>query len=157
FVLDGDDRGLQGDNGFAASDVALEKTIHRKWLFHVCDNFGENFLLGVGGLEWEDALQRVADIFFADLKGDRFFLADGAGFQGETKLEEEKFLEDEAALRGAAIFVERGDGFVGRREMCLGDGDGAWWKLQASAQLFRKDFGHAAWIDELEGGVNRAA
>src|SRR5690349_7342552 len=41
-VFDGDNGGLQGDDGFAAADVALKKTIHGGGLFEVGGDFGED-------------------------------------------------------------------------------------------------------------------
>src|SRR6202007_895826 len=73
-VFDGDDRGLEGDDGFAAADVALEETIHRGGLFEVGGDFGENALLRRGGLEREDALEGFADGVFAEAEGDGVFL-----------------------------------------------------------------------------------
>ena len=44
-VFDGDDGGLERDDGLAAADVALEETIHRSRFFQVGGDFGENALL----------------------------------------------------------------------------------------------------------------
>ena len=105
FVFDRDDRGLQCDDGFSAADIALEQTIHGRWLFQIGCNFGQDSLLSIGGLEGEDAFEGVADVFFADEERDGFLFAGGAAFEGEAELEEEKFFEDEAALGGAAVSV----------------------------------------------------
>src|SRR6266849_6403161 len=69
-VFDGNDRGLQGDDGFAAADVALEEAIHGRGLFQVGGNFGEDALLCSGGFERENALEGFADVFFAEAEGD---------------------------------------------------------------------------------------
>ena len=39
LIFYGDDRGLKGDDGFAAADVALQQAIHGVGLFEVCGNF----------------------------------------------------------------------------------------------------------------------
>src|SRR6266567_13166 len=99
-VFDGDDGGLQRDNGFAAADVALEETIHGRGLLEVGDDFRENALLRRRGLKREDALQRFAHGVFPQAEGDGVFLATGLAIQSEAELIEEKFLEDEPLLRG---------------------------------------------------------
>src|SRR4029077_19256137 len=101
-VFDGDDGGLEGDDGFAAADVALEEAIHRGGLFKVGGDFGENAFLRGGGLEGKDALQRFADGAFAETEGDGVFLASGLAVKGETELIQEKLFEDEALLGGRA-------------------------------------------------------
>ena len=53
-VFDGDDRGLQGDDGLAAADVTLEKAVHGGGFFQVGGDFGQNALLGDGGFEGQD-------------------------------------------------------------------------------------------------------
>ena len=157
LVFDRDYRGLQGYDRFAAAHVALQEAVHRRWLFQVGGDFGEDTFLRVGGLEREDAFQGVANVFFANVKGDCFLFAGGTAFEGKTELEEEELFEDEAALGRAAVFVQRGDGFVRRREVRLRYRDRAWRKLETSAEFFGKDFGHAARVDQLEGGVDGAA
>src|SRR5271169_4897655 len=92
-VFDGDDRGLQGDDGFAAADVALEEAVPGGGLFEVGGDFGEDALLCGGGFEGEDALERFADFFFADAEGDGVFLARGFAVERKAQLIEEKFFE----------------------------------------------------------------
>src|SRR6267378_4495977 len=99
-VFDGDDGGLQRDDGFAAADVALEETVHRRGLFQVGGDFGEDAFLRGGGLEREDALEGFANGVFAKAEGDGVFLARGLAIESEAELVEEKFLEDEALLGG---------------------------------------------------------
>jgi len=65
---------LQRDDGFAAADVALKKTIHRRRLFEVGGDFGKNAFLRGGGLEGEDALEGFADGVFAKAKAMAFSL-----------------------------------------------------------------------------------
>ena len=76
-VFDGDDRGLQGDDGFAAADVALQQAVHRHGFFQVGGNFRQNAFLRGGGLERQNALQGFAHFVFAHAKGDGVFLARG--------------------------------------------------------------------------------
>src|SRR4029077_13631718 len=89
-VFDGDYGGLEGDDGFAAADVALEKAIHRGRLFQVGGNFGENTFLRGGGLEGKDAFEGFADGVFAQAEGDGVFLASGQVVEREAELIEEK-------------------------------------------------------------------
>src|SRR6266852_2948554 len=90
-VFDGDDGGLQRDDGFAAANVALEETIHRGRLFEVGGDFPEDALLCSSGLEGEDALEGFADGVFAEAEGDGVFLASGFAVEREAELIEEKF------------------------------------------------------------------
>src|SRR5260370_10948964 len=85
-VFDGDHGGLERDDGFAAADVALEETIHRGRLFEVGGDFGQDPFLGGGGLEGEDALERLADGVFAEAEGDGVFLASGFAVESEAEL-----------------------------------------------------------------------
>src|SRR5713226_3825234 len=89
-IFDADDGGLQGDDGLAAADVALEKTIHRRRFFQVSRDLCENALLRGRGLKWEDALQRFAHGVFAQAEGDGVFLASGLAIQSEAELIEKK-------------------------------------------------------------------
>ncbi len=99
-VFDSDYGGLQRDDGFAAADIALKEAVHRGRLFEVGGDFGENALLRSGGLERKDALEGFADGVLAQAEGDGVFLASGLAVEREAELIEEKFLEDEALLRG---------------------------------------------------------
>src|SRR6266404_3291019 len=155
-VFDGDDGGLEGDDGFAAADVALKETIHRGGLFEVGGDFGKNAFLRGGGLEGEDALEGFADGVFAEAEGDGVFLAGRLAVEGEAELVEEKFLEDEALLRGRAKGVQRVERFARFGEVRVDDGFGVRGKAEANAQGIGQDVGHAL-IDELDGGVHGAA
>src|SRR5713226_5246050 len=112
-VFDGDYRGLQSDDGLAAADVALKETIHRGRFFEVGSDFRENAFLGGGGLKREDALEGFADGIFAEAEGNGVFLASGLAVESEAELVEEKFLEDEALLRGRAKGVQGIERFAG--------------------------------------------
>src|SRR6266481_5076599 len=112
-VFDGDYRGLESDDGFAAADIALEQTVHRGGFFEVGGDFGENAFLRGGGLEGEDALEGFADGVFAEAEGDGVFLASGFAVESQAELVEEKFLEDEALLCGRAERIQSLEGFAG--------------------------------------------
>ncbi len=62
-VFDGDDGGLERDDGFAAADVALEEAIHGRGLFEVGGNFRKNALLRGGGFEGQNAFERLRGLF----------------------------------------------------------------------------------------------
>src|ERR1700682_1714074 len=64
-VFDGDDRGLQGNDGFAAADIALEQAVHGRGLFEVGGDFREDAFLRGGGLEGQNAFKRFSNVFFA--------------------------------------------------------------------------------------------
>ncbi len=46
--FDGGQRGQGGDNGFAATDIALQQAVHRVGLRHIAADFGNNFFLRIG-------------------------------------------------------------------------------------------------------------
>ncbi len=120
-VFDGDDGGLESDDGFSAADIALKQAIHGHGFFYVCGNFREDTFLGGGGLERQHFFQGFTDAVFAQVE------RDGVGFPGELAIEreaelvEEKFFEDEALLRGRAELIERVHGFASRREVSVND------------------------------------
>src|SRR5713101_1940728 len=116
-VFDGDDGGLERDDGFAAADVALEETIHRGRLFEVGADFGEDAFLRGGGLEGENALEGFADGVFPEAEGDGVFLAGGLAIESEAELVEEKFFEDEALLGRRAESIQGIEGFAGFGEV----------------------------------------
>ncbi len=62
-VFDGDDRGLQSDDGLSAPHVALQQPVHRRRLFEIGGDFRQHPLLRRGGLERQNAFQRFANIF----------------------------------------------------------------------------------------------
>ena len=142
-VFDGDDGGLQSDDGFAAADVALEEAVHGRGLFKVGDDFREDAFLRGGGLEGEDALNGFADVFFAHAEGDGVFFARGFAVEGEAELIEKKFLEDEALLRGRAKHVERFERFVRRGKVDVDEGLAARGISESRAQNFGEEVRHA--------------
>ena len=72
-VFDGDDGGFEGDDGFAAADVALQQAVHGGGFFEVGGDFAEDAFLRVRWFEREDAFQRVANVIFAHAEGDGVF------------------------------------------------------------------------------------
>ncbi len=155
-VFDGDNRGLECDDGFAAANVALEEAVHRGGLFEVGGDFGEDALLRGGGLEGEDALEGFADGVFAEAEGDGVFLASGLAIESEAELIEEKFLEDEALLCWGTKSVQGVERFAGFGEMGVMKCFTACGIVEAFAQGLRQNVGHVR-IDELDGGVHGAA
>jgi len=69
-VFDGDDRGLERNDGFAAAYIPLQEAIHGYGLFEVRGNLAKNAFLGVGGLERKNAFQGFANFIFANTEGD---------------------------------------------------------------------------------------
>src|SRR5260370_9041293 len=155
-VFDGDHGGLERDDGFAAADVALEETIHRGRLFEVGGDFGQDPFLGGGGLEGGDALERLAEGVFAGAEGEGVFLTSGLSCESWAEMIEEKFLEDEALLRGGTKSVQGVEGCAGFGEVGVNEGFGASGKAQAVAERIRQNVRHAV-IDDLDGGVHGAA
>ncbi len=154
-VFDGDNRSLQGDDRFAAADVALEKTVHGRGLFEVGGDFGQDAFLGGGGLERENALKSFANVFFAEAEGDGVFLAGGAAVEREAELIEEKFFKDEALLRAGAEFVQGVDGFFGSGKVRLRQGLKPRRIAETGAQVFGQDVEHAR-VESLQRGIDGA-
>ena len=111
-VLDGNNRGFERDDGFAAADVAFEQAIHRRRAFQIAGDFGEDAFLRGGGLEGKDAFHRLADLVVADAQGNPSSRALFLAARGDPQLEEEKFFEDHAYVRGAAKAVEQLETFT---------------------------------------------
>ena len=97
-VLDGDDRGLEGDDGLAGTDVALQQAAHGSGPGHVgCDLF-QHALLRASGMKGQDALNRSAHAV-VDLEGDASLGAHLAALEFEPEFEEEQLLEDQPDQR----------------------------------------------------------
>jgi len=155
-VFDSDDGGLQGDDGFAAADVALQEAVHRSGLFEVGNNFFQDFELSRGRFERENSFHGFADFFFADAEGDGVFFASGFAIEGEAELIQEKFFEDEALLRRRAKRVEFFEGFLRIGKVNVDEGIAARGKAETLAESFGKNIGHVA-VEHLHGGVHGAA
>src|SRR4029077_13964174 len=155
-VFDGDDGGLERDDGLAAADVALEETIHGGGLFEVGNNFLQDIELGCGRFEGKNSFHGFADFIFADAEGDGVFLAGGLAVERQAELIEKKFFEYEALLRGSAKNVEGSEGFFGRVKVDVDQGFAARRIAETRAQSLGKNVGHVR-IEELDGGVHRAA
>src|SRR5882724_13349233 len=134
FVFDGDDRGLQRDNGFAAANVALQETIHGHGLFEVGGDLGEDAFLRVGGLEGQHTLQSFADGIFANAEGDGVFLASELAVERHAELIEKKLLEDQALLGGRAKSIERFEILAGWGKVRTNDGIAPRGKMVTSQQ-----------------------
>ncbi len=145
-VFDGDEGGLEGDDGLAGADVALQEAAHGARFAHVGDDFAENALLGVGGLEGEHLLEGGADVF-AGGEGGALALAELLAFEFEAEFEVPELFEDEAAVGGGAGFLELADGCVGGREVEVAEG------LHAGGQLEAFDEGAGeGFLDSIWGG-----
>ena len=155
-VFDGDDRGLQRDDGLAAADVALQQAIHGRGLFEICGDFREDAFLRGGGLERQHALESFANMVFAHAEGDGVFLTLQLAIERHAELIEEKFFEDQALLGGRSKLVEGVERGIGRREVRLDDGVAANRKIHAAADGRGKEIGKT-WIKMLQGGVRGAA
>ena len=116
-IFDDDGGGFQSDDCLAAADVAFEKAVHGERAFEVRCDFDENAFLRGRGLERENALDGFADFFLANAHGDAALRVIARAAQGESELIVEKFLEDQAGLRGAAKAVEQLNIFIFGREM----------------------------------------
>src|ERR1051325_11912482 len=73
-ALDSNDRRLEGHDGLARADVALQQTAHRDRLAHVVDDLLQDLLLCSRRMEWQDLLDRRTDAV-VDREGDAW---DGA-------------------------------------------------------------------------------
>src|SRR5205807_8704059 len=93
---------------------------------------------------------------FVDSEGDGVFLAGGLTVESEAELVEEKFLEDEALLRGRAESIEGIERFAGFGKVRVDESFATRGIAEASAQGFRQNVGHAM-VNELDGGVHGAA
>ncbi len=82
-VFDGDECGLEGDDGLAGAYVALEEAAHGLLAAHVGDDLAEDTFLGGGGLEGEDLFEGFADGVVGD-EGGSGSLAEAAAFEFET-------------------------------------------------------------------------
>ena len=60
-VLDCNQGGLQGHDGFAAADVPLQQPVHRPGCAHVMDDFRQRFLLRGRGVKRQHLFQALPD------------------------------------------------------------------------------------------------
>ncbi len=120
-VLDGDHRGLQSNDSLPATDIALQQSVHRRGLLQVRDNFLQDALLRLRGLERQNALQRFAYGIFAHTKSDGVFFARGPPVQAQAQLVQKEFLENEPLLRGRAERVERVERLRRLRKVCMNE------------------------------------
>ncbi len=139
-VFDSDERGLEGDDGFAGAYVALEETAHGLGAAHVGDDFAEDALLGRGGLEGEDLFEGFADLG-AGGEGGAVAVAEAATFELEAELEVEELFEDEAAVGGGAGGLEVGEGGAGGGEVDVLEGVEAGGEVEALEEGGGEGFG----------------
>ncbi len=79
-VFDGDERGLDGYDGLARADVALEKAAHGLRLAHVGGDLSEDSLLRGGGVEGKDLFEGAADGIICN-KGSALSIAQAAALE----------------------------------------------------------------------------
>ena len=104
-VFHGNDGGLQCDDRFAASNVALQQAIHRQAFLEVRGDFPEDSFLRRGGLKRKHAFQGFAHAVFAKLESNRIFLASNLATECKAELVEEKFFKNETLLSGRTELV----------------------------------------------------
>src|ERR1700719_455669 len=91
--------------------------MHGRRLLQVCRNLREHSFLGIGGLEWQNALQRLAHARLADAKGNSRALLRLFPAQRKTQLVKEQLLEYQAAVCRRTKFVEKLNQHIRRRKM----------------------------------------
>src|SRR2546425_9683018 len=99
-----------------------KQPVHRHRPFDVGGDFCQNALLRGCRLERKNALQRLADAFFAHGKCDGVLAPYGAPIQRQTELKKEKLFEDEPLLRRRTECIERVERFIRRREVRVEQG-----------------------------------
>jgi hypothetical protein len=155
-IFDDDGGGFQGDDGFAAADIAFEKAVHRKRAFKIGGDFNKDALLRRSRLEGQDAFHGIADVFLANAHSDAALTVVARTTEGESELIVEKFFEDETGLRGTAKTVELLYIFIFGREVGEKDRVATRRKFVAFANLRRKRVGNIA-LKIGEDAVNNFA
>src|SRR5260370_532208 len=79
-------RGFEGGEGFGDGAVARGEASDGGGCCEVGGDFGQGPFLGGGGVEGEDALERLADSVLAKAAGDGGFLASGFAVESEAEL-----------------------------------------------------------------------
>ena len=116
-ILHRHQRGEQGDDRLARSDVALQEPVHRLRPLQVFDNLLEGLSLPRRQAERQHAPDRFADPI-VDVCGDRFdFAGSKTAARDHSRLKQERLLEYQPALRQCVEPVQPGDGRVVRRKM----------------------------------------
>src|ERR1700723_558806 len=169
-IFDGDHRGLESNDSFAAANITFKKPIHRRGAFEIAGDFGEHAFLSAGWLERKNTLDRSADFIVAHAQRDSDLRALFLPARGDAELEEKEFLENHAHVRRAAKTIEKLQVFVGGREMNVHQRFAARGKRVTLADFLRQCFGdlirgvaqdsvdeapqHAR-IDTSDGFINR--
>ena len=139
-VFDGDECGLEGDDGFAGAYVALQQAAHGLGAAHVGDDFAEDAFLRGGGFEGEDLFEGFADLVVGD-EGGAVAVAEPAAFEFEAEFEVEELFEDEAAVGGGAGGHEVGHGGAGGGEVEGAEGVHAGGDGRRAAEAVGRVFG----------------
>ena len=139
-VFNGNQHGLEGHDGFAGADVALEKSSHGRWLAHVSDDFGEGAFLCTRGMEGQDLPDGLA-YPVVGLKSKTRAQLKAAAFEVESKLEIEEFLKRQAPVRRCGRSLKLRHGGAGRRKVGSADGGFARGQAETFEHRGRKSFG----------------
>ncbi len=116
-VLHGHERRQQRDDRLAGAHVALQQPVHRLRALQVVDDLLQRLLLAVRQTERQDLPRRFADAV-VNADGRRLLLGGGGvPSRQDAGLEQEGFLEDEAALGGRGKAIQILDSLVRRRKM----------------------------------------
>lgn len=138
-VFDGDEGGLDGDDGLARAHVALEEATHGLRPAHVSDDFAEDAFLRSGGVEGKDLLEGAADGVICNERS-ALSLAKAAALELEAKLKEEELLKDEAAVGRGRGGDEVQHGGAGLGKVDLAEGGEAGWEMQALQEGLGESF-----------------
>ncbi len=153
-VLDGDDRSLEGDNGFAGADVALQQAAHGRGLGHVAGNLLEHALLRSRGMKRQNALDGGAhDI--VDLEGDAGLGAHLAALKLQAEFKEEQLLEDQPDERRGARRLQFGKALAHLGPMRLPESAAAIDQLHAATNRSGDSVGKIL-IEVLQHAVHHA-
>ena len=111
-VFHGDDGGLEGHDGLARSDVALQQSPHGEGLFHVGGDFLEHALLGRRGMEGQNLLDGLPHpIVQAERdSGLRLLLA---ALEFEPQFQKEEFFKDQPDMGRGARGLQVLEAFAG--------------------------------------------
>jgi hypothetical protein len=118
-VLHRDQRGEQRDDGLAGTDVSLQQAVHRPRLLHVGNDLAQRTLLPLRQLEGQHPPGRLTDRMGDDAHAGLADLRILVTPEREARLEEEEFLEDQAALGRRPERVQLVDGGDRRRKVRL--------------------------------------
>ena len=121
--------------------------------FEVRGDLREHSFLGGGGLERQNALQRLAHFIIAHFHGDAALLRFAVAAQRQRQLVVEKLVEDQPRLRRTAKAVQEIEPFFLRREVRVDQRLAPGGESVAAANFVRQRVGHIT-IEVLECGVD---